>query len=37
MNSTLLPIHIAADGLALVLGAVALSVKKGGNVHRRAE
>ena len=27
----LLPIHIAAGGLAIVLGAVALSVKKGGN------
>ena len=26
----LLPIHIAAGGLAIVLGAVALSVKKGG-------
>lgn len=25
----LLPIHIAAGGLAMVLGAVALSVKKG--------
>ena len=35
MNSPLLPIHIAAGGLALVLGAVALSVKKGGTVHRR--
>ena len=35
MNSVLLPIHIAAGGLALVLGAVALSVKKGGTVHRR--
>ena len=31
----LLPIHIAAGGLALVLGAVALSVKKGGTIHRR--
>ena len=31
----LLPIHIAAGGLAIVLGAVALSVKKGGPVHRR--
>jgi uncharacterized membrane protein len=31
----LLPIHIAAGGLAIVLGAVALSVKKGGTVHRR--
>jgi uncharacterized membrane protein len=36
MNSTLLPIHIAAGGLALVLGAVALSVKKGGTIHRRS-
>jgi uncharacterized membrane protein len=35
MNSPILPIHIAAGGLALVLGAVALSVKKGGTVHRR--
>ena len=32
----LLPIHIAAGGLALVLGAVALTVKKGGPVHRRS-
>ena len=31
----LLPIHIAAGGLAMVLGAVALSVKKGGTIHRR--
>jgi hypothetical protein len=30
----LLPIHIAAGGLAIVLGAVALLVKKGGNLHR---
>lgn len=36
MNSTLLPIHVAAGGLALVLGAVALLVQKGGNVHRRS-
>ena len=35
MNSPILPIHIAAGGIALVLGAVALSVKKGGNIHRR--
>jgi uncharacterized membrane protein len=35
MNSMLLPIHIAAGGLALVLGAVALLVKKGGTIHRR--
>jgi hypothetical protein len=32
----LLPIHIAAGGLAIVLGAVALSVKKGGTTHRRS-
>jgi uncharacterized membrane protein len=31
----LLPIHIAAGGLAVVLGAVTLSVKKGGRIHRR--
>jgi hypothetical protein len=30
----LLPIHIAAGGFAIVLGAVALSVKKGGTIHR---
>jgi len=29
-----LTIHVAAGGLAIVLGAVALSVKKGGTVHR---
>jgi hypothetical protein len=34
MNSVLLPIHIAAGGLALVLGALALSVKKGETVYR---
>ena len=34
--SMLLPIHVAAGGLALVLGAVALSVKKGGTIHRRS-
>jgi hypothetical protein len=32
----LLPIHIAAGGLAIVLGAVALSAKKGGWIHRRS-
>ncbi len=32
----LLPIHIAAGGLAIVLGAIALIVKKGGTIHRRA-
>ena len=36
MNSMLIPIHIAAGGLALVLGALALFVKKGGTVHRRS-
>ena len=32
----LLSIHIAAGGLAIVLGAVALLVKKGGTTHRRS-
>jgi uncharacterized membrane protein len=32
----ILPIHVAAGGLAIVLGAIALSVKKGGTVHRRS-
>jgi len=32
----LLPIHIAAGGLAIILGAVALIVKKGGTLHRRS-
>ena len=32
----LLPIHIAAGALAIILGAVALSVKKGGTLHRRS-
>ena len=32
----LLPIHIAAGGLALVLGALALAAKKGGSLHRRS-
>lgn len=31
----LLPIHVAAGGLAIVLGAVALLAKKGGTIHRR--
>jgi uncharacterized membrane protein len=34
-HAFLLPIHIAAGGLAIVLGAVALLVKKGGTIHRR--
>ena len=33
---TLLPIHIAAGGLAVVLGFTALFVKKGGSIHRRS-
>ncbi len=32
----LLPIHIAAGGLAMVLGALALLARKGGTVHRRS-
>ena len=32
----LLTIHIAAGGLAIVLGAVALLVKKGETIHRRS-
>src|SRR4051812_46517043 len=32
----LLPIHIAAGALAIVLGAVALLAKKGGTIHRRS-
>src|SRR5947209_11721487 len=32
----LLPIHIVAGGLAIVLGAVALLASKGGTLHRRA-
>jgi len=31
----LLPIHIAAGGLAIILGTVALVAKKGGMIHRR--
>ena len=36
MPCMILPIHIAAGGLAMVLGAVALSVKKGSTLHRRS-
>jgi len=32
----LLPIHIAAGGLAIILGAIALSVKKVGTIRRRS-
>ena len=31
-----LPIHVAAGGLAIVLGAAALTAKKGGTLHRRS-
>ncbi|HVH58416.1 MAG TPA: DUF2306 domain-containing protein [Vicinamibacterales bacterium] len=34
--NTLLPIHIAAGGLAMVLGAAALLARKGGPLHRRS-
>ena len=30
------PIHVAAGGLAMVLGATALLAKKGGTIHRRS-
>jgi hypothetical protein len=32
----LLPTHVAAGGLALVLGFMALFAKKGGTLHRRS-
>src|SRR4029077_16698925 len=32
----LLPVHIVAGGLAIVLGGVALLAAKGGTVHRKA-
>jgi uncharacterized membrane protein len=32
----LLPIHVAAGGLAIVLGAVTLMARKGGTIHRRS-
>lgn len=32
----LLTVHIAAGGLAIILGAIALIVKKGGTTHRRS-
>ena len=34
-HEVVLPVHIAAGGLAIVLGAAALLAKKGGSVHRR--
>jgi uncharacterized membrane protein len=36
MHDMLLPVHIAAGGFAMVLGTVALIVKKGGTIHRRS-
>ena len=33
MNAVL-PVHIAAGGVAMILGAVALTAKKGGRIHR---
>ncbi len=36
MHDILLPIHIAAGGIAMILGALALFVKKGGNFHRKS-
>jgi uncharacterized membrane protein len=35
MSNLILQLHIAAGGLALVLGAVALLARKGGTIHRR--
>jgi len=32
----LLPVHIVAGGLAIVLGGVALAVRKGGTLHRKS-
>jgi uncharacterized membrane protein len=32
----LLPVHITAGGLAILLGGVALAVRKGGTLHRRS-
>ena len=33
---TLLPVHVVAGGVAMVLGAIALLVSKGGTLHRRS-
>jgi uncharacterized membrane protein len=35
MNAVL-PIHVAAGALAIILGAIALTAKKGGRIHRRS-
>ena len=32
----LLPLHVAAGGLAIILGGLALAVSKGGTLHRRS-
>jgi uncharacterized membrane protein len=32
----ILPLHVTAGGLALILGALALLAKKGGTIHRRS-
>ncbi|HZR25703.1 MAG TPA: hypothetical protein VFA59_19045 [Vicinamibacterales bacterium] len=34
MHAVLLPVHIVAGGIAIVLGAIALIVAKGGTLHR---
>lgn len=36
MHSVLLPIHIVAGGVAIILGAIALTFVKGGTVHRKS-
>jgi hypothetical protein len=33
---SLLSVHVAAGAFAMILGAIALSVKKGGTTHRRS-
>src|SRR5262245_43278585 len=35
-NPMLLPVHVVAGGLAIVLGAIALIASKGGTLHRRS-
>lgn len=34
MHITLLPVHIVAGGLAIILGGVALAASKGATLHR---
>ena len=36
MHTVLLPVHIVAGGLAIVLGDLALLVAKGGGLHRQS-